>query len=277
MLYILTVHYKEKKWIDIQYQYLKKHIKVPFKLWISAFEIDDDFVHADKVFRDVDSSHANQLDFLAREVLKVANNNDYILFLDSDAFPVRDINSMMQIMRGKELCAIQRLENNGDPQPHPCFCVTTVEFWKEIRGSWQYGNKTWIGDNGVKRTDVGGELYFKLNDNNVEWTKMHRTNDHIYHNVWFGLYDNLIYHHGAGSRDFRCVTDFDEMPFLWKTMRKSGLFDISKQDFFSKKMSQKYNRLLKDKSKKLSLISDEIFSDLSDNIDFIVKLNNREY
>jgi len=277
MLYILTVHFKQKKWIDIQYKYLQKYVKVPFKLWVAAFDVEDDFVHADKVFRNIDQSHANQLDFLAKEVLRVANDDDYILFLDSDAFPVKLIKSLESLMGGEKLSAIQRLENNGDAQPHPSFCLTTVGFWNEIRGNWQYGNRKWIGNNGIKRTDVGGELYFKLNDDGVEWAKIRRTNMHTYHNVWFGLYDDLIYHHGAGSRNFRCVTDFDEMPLLWRIIRKSGLFDISKQDFVSKAMSRKYDRVLKEKSEKLIFVSNKVISDLDGGSDFIAKLNNKEY
>lgn len=277
MLHIATVHYREKKWIDIQYKYLRKYVKEPFKLWIASYDIDDyNFQHAYKIFRNIDKSHARQLDFIAQKILETADDDDHLIFLDSDAFFVNDVECIDELLQDKKLAAIQRCENNGDPQPHPCFCLTTVGFWREINGTWRYGDRTWTGMNGIKRNDVGGELYFKLQNSEIDWYKMHRTNEHVYHEVWFGVYDDIIYHHGAGSRRFRCVTDFNEMPVMFKILRRTGIYDITKDDIISKMMLNRYEKLLEKKSEELNMISQNIIQDINNDIDFTNRLDRKK-
>lgn len=252
MLYIITVHYKESKWIDIQRQYLEKYMKVPYKLWIASYDINrDKLLHADKLFQNIDPSHSVQLDYLAKQVLKIAHNNDHLLFMDSDSIFIREIISIEYFLKGKDIAAIQRLENNGDPQPHPCFCLVKAGLWKELGTSWNPGSKMWTGRNNVKRNDVGGELYYALKDNRISWNKIHRTNHHLYHKLWFGVYGNSIYHHGAGSRPFLSVEDFNEIPIFFRICRRMGICSINGENSLSKIMTSKFNQSLCIRQKKL--------------------------
>ena len=61
------------------------------------------------------------------------------------------------------LLAVKRLENNGDIQPHSLFCATTVGFWRQINGDWNYGYE-WLNNQNRHVTDVGGNLLKILND-----------------------------------------------------------------------------------------------------------------
>ena len=80
------------------------------------------------------------------------------MFLDGDAFPIADPMALIEESLAKApLVAVRRAENVGDPQPHPCFCVTRVGTWRTLPGDWS-GGFTWRGHRGKLVTDVGGNL-----------------------------------------------------------------------------------------------------------------------
>jgi hypothetical protein len=93
--------------------------------------------------------------------------------------------------------SIRRDENDGDIQPHPSFCATTAIFWKKIDGDWSPGH-TWKNNSDQIVTDTGGNLLEKLKGH--KWYPMLRTNDINLHPLFFGIYSDIIYHHGAGFR-----------------------------------------------------------------------------
>ena len=101
------------------------------------------------------------------------------------------------------LVAVQRYENNGDIQPHPCFCVTTIGFWRQIGGDWHAG-ETWLDRDDNEVTDVGGNLLAILKERDIHWLPLRRVNRVNPHPLLFGLYGDddgpIVYHHGAGFR-----------------------------------------------------------------------------
>ena len=99
--------------------------------------------------------------------------------------------------------AVQRIENNGDIQPHPCFCVTTVGFWRRLQGDWKPGY-TWKNAQGELVTDTGGNLLGQLDEAGIRWLPLHRSNRTDVHPLFFGVYHDLVYHHGAAFRDPYC-------------------------------------------------------------------------
>lgn len=203
MLHIATVHWKHARWIDVQLDYLRRHVTVPYRVYAFLNDIPDN--HRSKFHYTSTqpiNSHAVKLNFLADVIAAQATDaSDLLLFLDGDAFPIGDVVSFAcPKLEAFPLLAIQRLENNGDIQPHPSFCLTTVSFWRSIRGDWRHGH-TWKDADGKATTDVGGNLLSILQGKTLPWYPMLRTNVTNLHPVWFGLYENLVYHHGAGFRD----------------------------------------------------------------------------
>lgn len=202
MIHIATVHWETDKWIDIQQKYLQKNIHQPFRIY--AFLSGKASDHRDKFFftsTEVIREHAVKLNLLGEIISANAAENDPLIFIDGDAFPVNPLdNFISKTLNEYPLCAIQRLENVNDVQPHPSFCLTTVGFWRKIGGDWKEGYK-WLSQANLWRTDVGGNLLKILQDNKVNWLPLHRTNSNPYHPILFGVYENLIYHHGAGFRD----------------------------------------------------------------------------
>ncbi len=203
MIHIATVHWQTDKWIDIQLNYLKKHIKEDFQVY--AFLEGMAVKHASKFHFVIQETihgvgHAEKLNILA-EIIYFSSNDpdDIIIFIDGDAFPVGNVMKLiLEKIEKHKIIAIQRLENDEDPQPHPSFCATTLKFWKEIKGDWKKGYKWW--NKTAYITDVGGNLLGILNRLNINWYTMHRTTQLHDHPLWFGVYDGVIYHHGSGFR-----------------------------------------------------------------------------
>jgi hypothetical protein len=202
MIHIATVHWNTDKWISIQQRYLQRHIKSPYRVyaWLNGVPPVPPETFYYTCTEPVDS-HAVKLNILADVIYFSSNrNDDIVIFLDGDAFPIGDIEPLIdQMLRGHKLIAVQRLENNGDDQPHPCFCATTVGFWQSIKGDWKRGYR-WRNQKGEWVADVGGRLLKQLRENGVEWYPLLRSNKRNMHPVFFGIYGRVIYHHGAGFR-----------------------------------------------------------------------------
>src|SRR5262245_28928283 len=202
MIHILTVHWRDDRWVDIQLEFLHRHICEPFRIYAFLNSLSAD--HRSKFYYSSTEnieSHAIKLTLLADMVaLHSMDRSDLLVFLDGDAFPVGDVVPYARSkLKEYPLLAIQRRENGGDIQPDPSFCLTTVGFWKEIAGDWKKGFE-WQDQSGELVTDVGGNLLRILYDNGIPWYPMLRSNRVDLHPVWFGIYDDLIYHHGAGFR-----------------------------------------------------------------------------
>jgi hypothetical protein len=202
MIHVLTVHWHDDRWVDIQLTYLHKHVQQPFKVY--AFLNGLPQKHRAKYFYSCTEpivEHAIKLNILADiAAFNTTEADDLLMFLDGDAFPVGEVVSFgREKLRQYPLIAVQRRENDGDIQPHPCFCLTTVRFWKAINGDWKEGYR-WENPQGKFVTDVGGNLLGILKEKGIDWYPMLRSNKRNLHPVFFGLYEDLVYHHGASFR-----------------------------------------------------------------------------
>jgi hypothetical protein len=200
VLYVVTVHFSSPRWIEIQARYLREHVKVPFQTWTSLERIDPSYgSHFDRVLEQR-GPHPGKLNHLALEISHEAADDDLLMFLDGDAFPIAD--PMPLIERGlaeAPLIAVRRAENVDQPQPHPCFCATTVGFWRSLPGDWS-GGPVWPGARGGEVTDVGGALMRALELNGDRWVQVLRSNRRNLDPLHFAIYGDVVYHHGAGFR-----------------------------------------------------------------------------
>jgi len=200
LLHVATVHYASPRWIEIQVRHLREHLTVPFQTWTSLERIDPSYAsHFDHVIEQR-GLHAAKLNHLAMEIGHVAEEEDLIMFLDGDAFPIADPMPLIHEGLGRApLLAVRRAENVDEPQPHPCFCVTTVRTWRTLPGDWSAG-PTWPGARGKPTSDVGGNLLRRLELSQTPWVPVLRTNRHDLDPLNFAIYGGRIYHHGAGFR-----------------------------------------------------------------------------
>jgi hypothetical protein len=200
VLYIATAHFRSPRWIEIQARYLRRHISVPYQTWSSLEGIDAAYgVHFDRVVEQL-GSHAGKLNHLAMEISQVASDDDLLMFLDGDAFPIADpLPVVTDGLSRAPLLAVRRAENLDEPQPHPCFCVTSVGTWRNLAGDWSSGF-AWAGPRGRRRTDVGGNLLRRLQLTETPWIELLRSNRTNLDPVYFAVYQDIVYHHGAGFR-----------------------------------------------------------------------------
>ncbi len=200
MLYVATVHFQSPKWIEIQRSYLRRHLSEPFTTFAVLDGISDEFDAGFDRVVEAQGTHEGNLNLLAAEIAAVADSSDILIFFDGDAFPVADpLPAIREALRGTSLLAVRRDENGGDRQPHPCFCAVSVGEWERLHGDWCAGYE-WTNDTGRTTSDVGGNLLGILERGHVPWTPLLRTNKRNDHPVWFAVYGDIIYHHGAGFR-----------------------------------------------------------------------------
>lgn len=150
------------------------------------------------------------------------NDDDILIWLDCDAFPVADVNDFIESkLKEFEFFAINRKEMNNSVIPHPSFAGCKVKLWKKFNLSWEGIPHAPLG----KEThDTGGRMYDILQKNNIEWYKLNLSHSLTRHTYYFAIYDSLIYHHGAGTRAKRYMHGV--------TVNMSKLFqDIHRDDF----------------------------------------------
>jgi hypothetical protein len=218
MIHIISVHYEDSRWIQIQRRYIDRHIPQPFRMYSFFTNIPGDYRRSFDYCREVVSKdHADKLNILADIAIQGgAAPDDLLIFMDGDAFPIGDVLPFCrQRLAETPLIAVQRLENLGSPQPHPSFCLTTVGFWQQIQGDWTRGFK-WTMTSGEKVTDVGGNLLHILDTGGYRWLPLLRSNHVNLHPLYFGVYAGLIYHHGAGFRQPFSTVDIESLSPLWR-------------------------------------------------------------
>jgi hypothetical protein len=221
---IATVHWQSAKWIEPQLQFLDRALDAPYRIFASVNGIpdaldDDRFYFA----ADLTGSHAEKLNELAALIGDRSDPTDVLMFLDGDAFPVRPLVPWIDdLLAVHPLAAVRRDENLGDPQPHPCFCVTTSGFWAEIGGDWRSGGK-WVNDVGKSVTDVGGALLDRLRAHDTPWLPLLRTNTANPHPLLFAVYGHRVYHHGAGFRSVPTRVDLHRQAEYWPSRKRPTL------------------------------------------------------
>ena len=203
MIHIATVHWMSDRWIDLQLEYLRRNMDRPYRVYADLEGIDERHRERFDVATDLGPiPHAQKLNALADLIAEEADPRDTLIFLDGDAFPVGPLGEFLEDRLARApLAAVRRDENLGDVQPHPSFCATTVGFWQELGGDWARG-RDWRWKNALGWTveDVGGKLLYQLNERGIEWSPILRTSSGSLHPTLFGVYEERIYHHGAGFR-----------------------------------------------------------------------------
>lgn len=197
MLNVVTVHWQDARWIEPQLRFLRRNLRVEHRVFASLNGVDPALASSFHFAAELEGNPADRLNALAEIVREDSEPDDLLLFLDGDAFPIAPIGP--ELLGAYPLVAIRRDENGGDCQPHQSFCLTSVRFWNDIGGDWSRGYK-WRSSTGEMVTDVGGNLLGILRERGIEWRPLLRSNRFNLDPLWFGVYGDVAYHHGAGFR-----------------------------------------------------------------------------
>ncbi len=201
-LHVATIHWRDPRWIEVQLRHLERHAAGPYRTYACLGHIDRR-LHSRFDYAIDHRGYINEnLDHLAEVICSDAADGDLIAFMHGDTFPVAPLVPRLAELLGEHaLVGARRDENLGDPAPHACFTATTVGFWKEIGGHWGQGPGYWVAPIGRVVREIGGELLRKLTAAGVDWHPLLRSNRRDLHPLWYGVYGDLVYHHGAGFRE----------------------------------------------------------------------------
>ena len=207
-IHILTIHHDLDNFLNVQESFINLNSKeVDVLCGYSNFDITPHkdlrknykFVNIDNMSKE----HYDRLNYLT-ELLYTSNPNedDILVFMDSDAFPISTkwVTKIKSYLEDYPIVAIQRKENMDNPMPveyrdypHPCFLATTIKFWKENNLNWNLDVSNGIYTPGIT-------LKKWLDKKQIKWKPLNRTNIFNTHPLMFGVYDDIIYHHGCGQR-----------------------------------------------------------------------------
>ena len=226
MLHILTLHLGDK-WIDIQKKQIERFISEPYKVYARLGDqpgldgwkyekdvqngkyIDTTVVydkHKDKFDGAIPGSQhwvhsmGKLLDYLM--INQELKPTDTILILDSDAFPISPMTDFLEKTLEKyPLVSAQEPMHEWDRDPlylipHPMFLAFKAKHILEdkltnhLREFVQDKNNNWWGG-----------ILLWLVENDYKYYALKRSNKVNVHPLYFGIYEDMIYHHWAGSRN----------------------------------------------------------------------------
>ncbi len=150
-----------------------------------------------------DVRHGRALD---RLLGKVPEGVDHVVTLDTDSFPIRDgwlDNIIGRLEGGASLAGVWRDEMAPriDPYVHPSCLAARVETLRELGVAFarKQGH----------RVDVGQQITNALLERGDRISRLRRSNARNMHFLMGGVYGDLVYHHGAGSRQASFWTSFN--------------------------------------------------------------------
>ncbi len=155
----------------------------------------------------LERTHPAALDYLAR---KVPSDFDYIVTLDNDSFPVRGdwLETLVgECEQGAALAGVYRDEMAPEIAPFihvSGLCVRPGEL-RALGVSFGEGARPEVEHN----QDVGQRITYELTRRGRAIAPLRRSNAFNYHFLLGGLYGDVIYHHGAGSRKGKFWTSID--------------------------------------------------------------------
>jgi hypothetical protein len=174
----------------------------------------------------LERTHPGALDYLARTL---SADFDYIVTLDNDSFPVRD--DWLDVLvgdceRGAAVSGVYRDEMAPAIAPfiHVSGLCIRPEELRALEVSFGQGARPEIEHN----QDVGQKITYELTSRGRPIAPLRRSNALNYHFLMGGLYGDVIYHHGAGSRKgkFWTSTDRDTDERVNAALREAAFADL---------------------------------------------------
>ena len=272
MLHVCTVHWHDERWLAPQLQYLRQHLPADHRIYASLNGIDARWEREFAYAEDMPGPHHVKLNALADIARRDSQPDDLLLFIDSDAFPIAPVDA--SLLGDTPLAAVRRDENMGEQQPHPCFCLTTMGFWYEIEGDWAQGYQ-WQASNGEMVTDGGGNLLGTLREQNIEWRPLLRSNTFDLDPLWFAVYGDVVYHHGAGSRPpVSFLSGLDGRKAMRTATERAvtpswvPLLGRAERSLRYRSAKRGYERTIAAYAARSQQLSDEVFADLAADSEF---------
>ena len=98
LIHIATVHYKNDRRLHVQLRYIRRCFAEPYRVYAilnkiekklgDLFYFSEDFNPLLSHSKTISQEHVKELNYLASKIVLEANNEDLLIFMDGDAFPI---------------------------------------------------------------------------------------------------------------------------------------------------------------------------------------------
>ena len=267
MIYIVTNHHGHDRFVHLQSNYLLRYTQSDYKVYCGLSNMSElenikydansaevyQFVSTDDII--LKNCHGLKMNFLTNTIKdrEQIGDDDLIVFLDGDAFPISSWESeVREALKKNKLVSVYRTENleplipeEHKPYPHLLFVAVKAKFWFDNDLKWEKSQgegplgpplKLWLEEN-------GHSVYPLLRSNKVD-----------VHPLFFGVYGDLIYHHGASSGQNKVYDSFD----IWS---RKGLNDDDEIDIRHCNLDLRYPHIPYFNGKLSELVYEAILSD----------------
>lgn len=181
-------------WYTIQKEYINKNTTINFNYQVYLNGCDDSFFDSNEIYhkQPFDQSSRSQSDnhYQCLKNIKIDTSYQFFLLLDSDCFPIlRDWNNILvnKLTQYKLNQASIIRPENLDIIAHPSMMFFLRSGFANFRPSLvKFFNLL-----GIQHTDITC---------NAKFFPLIRTNYLNLHPICAGIYYDMFYHHGAGSR-----------------------------------------------------------------------------
>lgn len=160
---------------------------------------------------DVSQEHSMLLDLLVDRA--VEDGCDHVATFDMDSWPVLDGWDALHpplLSAERPLAAIVRTELR-DNFPFAAYLLLRNDFWRPALSSFSARQGLMSSDEGAalssRRGETGSGILAQLLDDGQRFLRLERSNVWNLHPVIAAVYDNVVFHLGAGSRTPRFITD----------------------------------------------------------------------
>ena len=213
MIHIFSLHFKDDKWADIQLRSIKHYVKVPYKTYAVYSHMSKDIYDKRKTQYDYflnkeEGLHVHKggnyhLTDGHRDIIplikKHSQPGDIFLRLDSDAFIIDDIDDkFIDLVNKHKFIAVHEPQHEWDinhKTPHPSLWAFPTDFLNTNL------SKAMSTLNEDKHSNWWGGVVKWIEQNNINWYSLERSNKISLHPLYYAIYGNLVYHHWAGSRN----------------------------------------------------------------------------
>jgi hypothetical protein len=205
-----------------------ERVKVTPAGWVAALARLTAMLPVRHIDRLTERTHPAALDHLAAHV---PADFDYIVTLDNDSFPVRE--DWLEVLigaceQGAAIAGVYRDEMAPAIEPFihvSGLCIRrrdlralNLSFGRDAHPAVEHNQ------------DVGQRITYELTREGREIARLERSNELNYHFLIGGIYGDVIYHHGAGSRrgKFWTSTDRENDDRVNAALRQAAFADLDR-------------------------------------------------
>jgi hypothetical protein len=216
-------------WIELCLRQIERHTRFPHvvHVWDNSFLPEQQELirntRRTRLHHRRDGVALNHGQALDRLITLLPDHIEYVVTLDTDAFPVRSgwiHNLIGRLEAGAMLAGVWRDEMAPkiDPFIHPSCLAARLDTLRELNASFAKGDAQDVAQSYTRAVvEKGGSV-----------SRLRRTNQRNLHFLMGGLYGDLVYHQGAGSRNaqFWTSTDLQGDEVIREALRNAAFRDL---------------------------------------------------